>query len=157
RVLPLARSCSNGMEGTVLKLFAVENALDWSHGVVAFVAAGIGAITTPFFQYLARRYSDGKKADLTALQLAYQDHQKLRNDLMTEILENRKQVSPLQQDNLKYLKENVELHVTIRGMETTIQTLQAENASLRARVAEMQAQINRLSGAPTNPPVPEAP
>lgn len=106
----------------------------------------VGAIASPFFHYLYRRFAVAKQAEKDKVELIFQEGQKLRNELMSEILENRKQVTDLQREHLNCQKENIELKSQQTVSNAAIKALQEENTTLKSQVAAMQIEIKQLKG-----------
>jgi septal ring factor EnvC (AmiA/AmiB activator) len=118
-----------------------------SHGLWGVIGMVVGAVVGAYFRYRGHVHATDSKAKTDNIDLVFREGQRLRNELMAEILENRKQVTDLQREHLNCQKENMELKTAQVLSNNAIKALQDENSSLKTQIAEMQKQIKQLKGA----------
>jgi predicted RNase H-like nuclease (RuvC/YqgF family) len=125
-----------------------ENAegVSWSHGVWGVVGMAVGAAIAGYFRYRGHIHATDSKSEKDKLDIVFQQGQTLRNELMSEILENRRQLTELQKEHLGCQRENIELKAAQNVSNSAIRALQDENTTLKVQVAELQKQVKQLKG-----------
>jgi predicted RNase H-like nuclease (RuvC/YqgF family) len=125
----------------------LEN-LGWTHIIVSVGSAAIGAVALHFFRFLGNRHQTNVKSVMTGRQMAdaeimhlFDEHQKLRNDLMKEVLENREQLTTLREKHMNCVEETSKMHSENAQIKRENMELQRQIAELRGQVAELRRQL----------------
>jgi len=111
--------------------------MDWTHALIGSLGGLLGAALPIIFKFVLDSKKATSQISIEERKALFNEAQKIRSDLMQEIITLRERVVTLQENNLKYAIENAELRVEVRE-------LKEENSHLQTRVNELEGQVKSL-------------